>query len=159
MTVPSASSVSVLAPRRCRGDVRLAAELDEVGQPRGAAEQDRQDAFGHRVERAGVADALLGRQRRTLATTSCDVQPVRLVDVQDADDHRRSGFAMLALLLDGAHELHDAVASSQRAIEDELEVRRVAQVESLLQVVVQKARRRGSGARARPGPPLRHRRR
>src|SRR5438552_9364988 len=75
---------------------------------------------------------------RTFATTSCDVQPVGLWTFRTPV---RSGRAMLALLFDGADELHDARTSSQRAIEDEFEMGRVAQLESLLEVVVQEARR------------------
>ena len=48
---------------------------------------------------------------------------------------------MLALLLDGAHEPHDAIAAGERTVEHELQVRRVAQVQAFLQVVVQEAAR------------------
>jgi hypothetical protein len=44
----------------------------------------------------------------------------------------RSGLAMLAFLFDRAHEAHDAVASRERTIEHELEMRRVPQIEALL---------------------------
>src|SRR6202022_267230 len=64
-------------------------------------------------------------RRRTRATTSCEVHPVGLLILRMPV--KRSGLAMLALLFDGAHESHDAVASGQRPIENELEMRRVAQ--------------------------------
>src|SRR4030088_2826670 len=75
--------------------------------------------------------------RRTLATTSCDVQPFGFSTFRMP---ARSGLvAMLALLFDRPHQAHDAVSSGQGRIEDELEMRRVAQVESLLEVAMQEA--------------------
>src|SRR5712691_8767395 len=75
--------------------------------------------------------------RRTLATTSCEVQPRGLLTFRMPV---RSGLLMLALLFDRAHQAHDAVASRERTVEDELEVGSVAQVQALLEVVVQEAR-------------------
>src|SRR5438876_9485399 len=66
--------------------------------------------------------------RRTLATTSCDVQPVGLLTFRMPAS---SGLAMLALLFDRPHQPHDAVASGQGAVENELEMRFVRQVEPL----------------------------
>src|SRR5919202_4248081 len=72
--------------------------------------------------------------RRTLATTSCDVQPGSLSTL------RIPLLGVLTALFDAAHQPHDAVAALQRMVEDELEVRDMAQVESLLEVAVQEAR-------------------
>src|SRR5919202_2822393 len=72
--------------------------------------------------------------RRTLATTSWEVQPGSLCTF------RMPLVGVLTLLFDAAHQPHDAVAALERLVEDELEVRDVAQVESLLQVAVQEAR-------------------
>src|SRR6266851_5166423 len=79
-------------------------------------------------------------RRRTFATTSWEVQPLGLLTfrmpVRSPTLTRGSGaVAMLAFLFDGAHETHDPVAALQRAIKDELEVGRVAQVQAFLQVV------------------------
>src|SRR5437764_3084197 len=52
----------------------------------------------------------------------------------------RSRLLMLALLFDRPHQAHDAVASRQRTIEDELQVGSVAEVQALLEVVMQEAR-------------------
>src|ERR1700687_8637 len=66
---------------------------------------------------------------RTFATTSCEVQPFGLLTL--SMPVKRSGLAMLALLFDRAHEAHDAVASGQGTIEDELQVRNVAQIQAI----------------------------
>src|SRR5919199_6181628 len=73
-------------------------------------------------------------RRRILATTSCEVQPTGLSTFRMPV---RSVLLMLALLLDRAHQAHDAVTARQRTVEHELEVRGVAQVQALLEVVVQ----------------------
>src|SRR4051794_8031876 len=64
-------------------------------------------------------------RRRTLATTSCDVQPLGLSILRIPTRSVMSGVAMLAFLFDAAHELHDAIAAGERAIENELQTRRV----------------------------------
>src|SRR5919197_2155901 len=73
-------------------------------------------------------------RRRTLATTSCEVQPPCL------HTFRTPLCGMLTLLFDGAHQPHDAVAPGERAVEDELQMRDVAQVEPRLQLAVEEAR-------------------
>src|SRR5712692_887984 len=73
-------------------------------------------------------------RRRTRATTSCEVQPRGLLTIKIPV--KGSRVAMLALLFDGAHQAHDAIASGQGAIEDELQVRDVAQIESILEVAM-----------------------
>src|SRR5919205_4049026 len=62
----------------------------------------------------------------TLATTSCEVQPGSLCTF------RIALLGVLTFLFDAAHEPHDAVAALQRLVEDELQMRDVAQVEPLL---------------------------
>ena len=54
---PSASSVVVRWPRLNGGLVGFVVVDDVVEQSRGVAEADHQHAGGHRVERAGMADA------------------------------------------------------------------------------------------------------
>ena len=66
---------------------------------------------------------------------------------------------MLALLFDRAHQAHDAVAAGQGAVQHELQVGGVAQVQALLQVVVEEARGTLEVVRARRGFRLRPRRR
>src|SRR5438067_646880 len=78
-------------------------------------------------------------RRRTRPTTSCEVQPFGLLTLRIPV--KRSGLAMLALLLNVAHQAHDAVAARQRAINNELEVRNIAQVQSALEVAMKKAGR------------------
>src|ERR1700716_3719039 len=75
--------------------------------------------------------------RRTLATTSCEVQPFGLSTFRMP---ARSGLvAMLALLFDRPYPAHNAVSSSQGWIEDELEMRRIAQVEAFFEVAMEEA--------------------
>src|SRR6267378_2582795 len=50
----------------------------------------------------------------------------------------RSGLAMLAFLFYRSNQAHDAIASGQGTVQHKLEVRGVAQIEALLEVVVQK---------------------
>src|SRR5437588_985584 len=89
--------------------------------------------------------------RRTLATTSCEVQPFGLLTFRMPV---RSGLLMPTLLFDGAHQAHDAVAARQRAVDHELEMRRVAQVQALLEVVVQEPHPQGEIGRAHVRNPV-----
>src|SRR5205085_12337284 len=65
---------------------------------------------------------------RTLATTSCEVQPLRLLTFRIPVT---SGLLMLALLFDLPHQAHDAVASRQRPVEDEFQMWSMAEIQAL----------------------------
>src|SRR5262245_16177684 len=74
-------------------------------------------------------------RRRTRATTSCEVQPLGLSMLRMPTSSGAAVTRAFPLLFDAAHQAHDAIAPRQRPIEYELEVRCVAQVQALFQVV------------------------